>query len=103
MPTDPYGTRCAPIGSSKRRRWTTAWETGIVLILLTLFNAVLGLQQEGKAAAVTEIRKTVRSSAADTRNHPGKGDDNPEPLAQDLGTGSNRAGPDGGYASLPAA
>jgi Ca2+-transporting ATPase len=27
------------------------WETGIVLILLTLFNAVLGLQQEGKAAA----------------------------------------------------
>jgi len=27
------------------------WETGIVLVLLTLFNAVLGLQQEGKAAA----------------------------------------------------
>ena len=27
------------------------WETGIVLILLTLFDAVLGLQQEGKAAA----------------------------------------------------
>ena len=27
------------------------WETGIVLIVLTLFNAVLGLQQEGKAAA----------------------------------------------------
>ena len=26
-------------------------ETGIVLILLTLFNAVLGLRQEGKAAA----------------------------------------------------
>jgi magnesium-transporting ATPase (P-type) len=79
------------------------WETGIVLILLTLFNAVLGLQQEGKAAALTEIRKTVRSSAADTQNHPGKGDDNPEPLAQDLGTGSNRAGPDGGHASLLAA
>jgi Ca2+-transporting ATPase len=27
------------------------WETGIVLIALTVFNAVLGLQQEGKAAA----------------------------------------------------
>ena len=26
-------------------------ETGLVLIFLTLFNAVLGLQQEGKAAA----------------------------------------------------
>ena len=26
-------------------------ETGVVLILLTLFNAVLGLRQEGKAAA----------------------------------------------------
>jgi magnesium-transporting ATPase (P-type) len=53
---------------------------------------------------ITEIRKAVRrSSAADSQNHPGKGDDNPEPLAQDLGTGSNRAGPDGGYASLPAA
>ena len=27
------------------------FETGIVLVALTLFNAVLGLQQEGKAAA----------------------------------------------------
>jgi P-type Ca2+ transporter type 2C len=27
------------------------WETGIVLVVLTLFNAVLGPQQEGKAAA----------------------------------------------------
>jgi hypothetical protein len=27
------------------------WETGIVLVVLTLFNAVLGLQQQGKAAA----------------------------------------------------
>ena len=26
-------------------------ETGILLVLLTLFNAILGLQQEGKAAA----------------------------------------------------
>ena len=81
------------------------WETGIVLILLTLFNAVLGLQQEGKAAAaVAALQKAVRrSSAANTRNHPGKGDVTSEPLAQDLGTGSNRAGPDGGHASLPAA
>jgi hypothetical protein len=53
---------------------------------------------------VTEIRKAVRrGSAENIRNHPGKGDDTPEPLAQDLGTGSNRAGPDGGHASLPAA
>jgi magnesium-transporting ATPase (P-type) len=81
------------------------WETGIVLILLTLFNAVLGLQQEGKAvAAVAALQKAVRrSSAANTQNHPGKGDVTSEPLAQDLGTGSNRAGPDGGHASLPAA
>ncbi len=36
------------------------WETGIVLILLTLFNAVLGLQQEGKAAAaVTALQKMM--------------------------------------------
>ena len=30
------------------------FETGIVLVALTLFNAVLGLQQEGKAAAAVE-------------------------------------------------
>jgi magnesium-transporting ATPase (P-type) len=36
------------------------WETGIVLIALTLFNAVLGLQQEGKAAAaVTALQKMM--------------------------------------------
>jgi len=36
------------------------WETGIVLIVLTLFNAVLGLQQEGKAAAaVTALQKMM--------------------------------------------
>jgi Ca2+-transporting ATPase len=36
------------------------WETGIVLILLTLFNAVLGLQQEGKAAAaVSALQKMM--------------------------------------------
>ncbi len=29
------------------------WETGILLIFLTLFNAILGLRQEGKAAAAT--------------------------------------------------
>ena len=52
----------------------------------------------------TEIRKAVgRSSAANTENHPGKGDDTPQSLAQDLGIGSNRAGPDGGHASQPAA
>jgi P-type Ca2+ transporter type 2C len=35
-------------------------ETGILLILLTLFNAVLGLQQEGKAAAaVAELQKMM--------------------------------------------
>ena len=53
---------------------------------------------------VTEIRKAVRrSSAANTQNHPGQGDETPEPLAQDLGTGPNRAGPDSGHASQPAA
>ena len=36
------------------------WETGIVLIVLTLFNAVLGLQQEGKAAAaVSALQKMM--------------------------------------------
>ena len=34
--------------------------TGILLILLTLFNAVMGLQQEGKAAAaVAALQKMV--------------------------------------------
>ncbi len=34
--------------------------TGILLILLTLFNAVMGLQQEGKAAAaVTALQKMM--------------------------------------------
>jgi Ca2+-transporting ATPase len=36
------------------------WETGIVLVVLTLFNAVLGLQQEGKAAAaVAALQKMM--------------------------------------------
>src|SRR5271165_3037297 len=36
------------------------WETGIVLIFLTLFNAVLGLRQEGKAAtAVAALQKMM--------------------------------------------
>ena len=36
------------------------FETGIVLILLTLFNAVLGLRQEGKAAsAVAALQKMM--------------------------------------------
>ena len=36
------------------------YETGILLILLTLFNAVLGLHQEGKAAAaVTALQKMM--------------------------------------------
>ena len=36
------------------------WETGLVLLFLTLFNAVLGLQQEGKAAAaVAALQKMM--------------------------------------------
>jgi P-type Ca2+ transporter type 2C len=36
------------------------WETGILLIFLTLFNAVLGLRQEGKAAAaVAALQKMM--------------------------------------------
>ena len=36
------------------------FETGVVLILLTLFNAVLGLRQEGKAAAaVTALQQMM--------------------------------------------
>jgi P-type Ca2+ transporter type 2C len=36
------------------------WETGIILIALTLFNAVLGLQQEGKAAeSVAALQKMM--------------------------------------------
>ena len=51
---------------------------------------------------VTEIGKAV-SRAQVLRNHPAKGDDTPQSLAQNLNTGSNRAGPDGGHASQPAA
>lgn len=36
------------------------WETGVLLIFLTLFNAVLGLRQEGKAAAaVAALQKMM--------------------------------------------
>ena len=45
------------------------WETGIVLILLTLFNAVLGLQQEGKAAAaVAALQQMMIIKAKVTRD-----------------------------------
>ena len=36
-------------------------ETGILLIALTLFNAVLGLRQEGKAAAAVAALQKMRS------------------------------------------
>jgi Ca2+-transporting ATPase len=44
-------------------------ETGVVLICLTLFNAVLGLRQEGKAAAAVAARwraPTPRSGTGPT-------------------------------------
>jgi P-type Ca2+ transporter type 2C len=45
------------------------WETGIVLVVLTLFNAVLGLQQEGKAAAaVAALQKMMMIKAKVTRD-----------------------------------
>ena len=44
-------------------------ETGLVLILLTLFNAVLGLRQEGKAAAaVAALQKMMIVKARVTRD-----------------------------------
>ena len=44
-------------------------ETGLVLILLTLFNAVLGLRQEGKAAAaVAALQKMMIVRARVTRD-----------------------------------
>ena len=44
-------------------------ETGLVLIFLTLFNAVLGLQQEGKAAAaVAALQKMMIVKARVTRD-----------------------------------
>jgi len=44
-------------------------ETGIVLVFLTLFNAVLGLQQEGKAAAaVAALQKMMIVKARVTRD-----------------------------------
>ena len=45
------------------------WETGIVLVVLTLFNAVLGLQQEGKAAAaVAALQKMMIVKAKTMRD-----------------------------------
>ncbi|MBO2446479.1 HAD-IC family P-type ATPase [Actinomadura barringtoniae] len=45
------------------------WETGIMLVLLTLFNAVLGLRQEGKAAAaVAALQKMMIIKARVTRD-----------------------------------
>jgi Ca2+-transporting ATPase len=44
-------------------------ETGLVLIFLTLFNAVLGLRQEGKAAAaVAALQKMMIVKARVTRD-----------------------------------
>src|SRR6478735_9489944 len=44
-------------------------ETGVVLILLTLFNAVLGLRQEGKAAAaVAALQKMMIVTARVVRD-----------------------------------
>src|SRR6478609_5678045 len=45
------------------------YETGIVLVALTLFNAVLGLQQEGKAAAAVQaLQKMMIVKAKVTRD-----------------------------------
>jgi Ca2+-transporting ATPase len=45
------------------------WETGILLVFLTLFNAVLGLRQEGKAAAaIAALRKMMIVKARVTRD-----------------------------------
>src|SRR5260370_37367646 len=45
------------------------WETGIVLLVLRLFKAVLGLQQEGKAAAaVAALQKMMIIKARVTRD-----------------------------------
>jgi Ca2+-transporting ATPase len=45
------------------------WETGILLVFLTLFNAVLGLRQEGKAAAATAaLQKMMIVKARVTRD-----------------------------------
>src|SRR3954453_4924387 len=43
------------------------WGTGILLILLTLFNAALGLQQEGKAAAAVAALQKMMIVKAKTR------------------------------------
>src|SRR5215831_15844598 len=45
------------------------WGTGIVVLLLTVFNAILGLQQEGKAAAaVAALQKMMIVKARVTRD-----------------------------------
>src|SRR5437764_1853198 len=43
------------------------WGTGLLLILLTLFNAALGLQQEGKAAAAVAALQKMMIVKAKTR------------------------------------
>jgi Ca2+-transporting ATPase len=45
------------------------WETGVVLLLVTLFNAILGLRQEGKAAAAVDaLQKMMIIKARVTRD-----------------------------------
>jgi magnesium-transporting ATPase (P-type) len=75
------------------------WETGIVLIVLTLFNAVLGLQQEGKAA-VAVAALTGESLPVAKGTEPIEGADTPLGDRSDMvymntnaTRGSGRSGP----------
>jgi Ca2+-transporting ATPase len=43
------------------------WSTGVVLILLTLFNAVVGLRQEGKAESAMNALKSMMKATARVR------------------------------------
>ena len=71
--------------------------------LSSLLPLVTDLELLALVGIVDPPQAVRRGSAANTQNHPGQGDDTSEPLAQDRDKGSNRAGPDRGHASQPAA
>lgn len=69
----------------------------------TLLFPAIGLGHGQPAAGLMERKPRQPEERRYLPNHPAKGDDTPQSPAQDLGIGSNRAGPDGGHASQPAA
>src|SRR5262245_65036454 len=45
------------------------WSTAILLVLLTILNAVVGMRQEGKAESAMNARKSMMKATTQVRRH----------------------------------